>query len=47
MVEGLLVEFAGELRGAGLTVGTGDVLVYCAAAALLDPADLEIGRAHV
>jgi hypothetical protein len=40
VVEGLLVEFAGELRGAGLAVGSGDVLVYCAAAALLDPADL-------
>jgi uncharacterized protein with von Willebrand factor type A (vWA) domain len=40
VVEELLVEFAGELRGAGLAVGTGDALVYCAAAALLDPADL-------
>jgi uncharacterized protein len=40
VVEELLVEFAGELRGSGLAVGSGDVLVYCAAAALLDPADL-------
>jgi uncharacterized protein with von Willebrand factor type A (vWA) domain len=37
---GLLVSFAGELRGAGLAVGSGDVLVYCSAASALDPADL-------
>jgi uncharacterized protein with von Willebrand factor type A (vWA) domain len=34
------VSFAGELRGAGLAVGSGDVLVYCSAASALDPADL-------
>ncbi len=37
---GLLVAFAGELRAAGLAVGSGDVLVYCSAAATLDPSDL-------
>jgi hypothetical protein len=37
---GLLVSFAGELRGAGLAVGSGDVLVYCSAASTLDPTDL-------
>jgi len=37
---GLLVSFAGELRGAGLAVGSGDVLVYCSALSGLDPADL-------
>jgi hypothetical protein len=37
---GLLVSFAGELRGAGLAVGSGDVLVYCSAASALDPANL-------
>jgi uncharacterized protein with von Willebrand factor type A (vWA) domain len=37
---GLLVSFAGELRGAGLAVGSGDVLLYCSALSLLDPADL-------
>jgi uncharacterized protein with von Willebrand factor type A (vWA) domain len=37
---GLLVNFAGELRAAGLAVGSGDVLVYCSAAGCLDPADL-------
>ncbi len=37
---GVLAEFAGALRSAGLAVGTGDVLSYCAAAGLLDPADL-------
>ena len=37
---GLLVNFAGELRAAGLAVGSGDVLVYCSAASSLDPADL-------
>ena len=37
---GLLVRFAGELREAGLAVGSGDVLVYCSALARLDPSDL-------
>jgi len=39
-VVGLLVNFAHELRGAGLAVGSGDVLTYCAAMAPLDPTDL-------
>jgi len=37
---GLLVRFAGELRAAGLAVGSGDVLVYCSALSALDPSDL-------
>ena len=37
---GLLVNFADELRAAGLAVGSGDVLVYCSALGRLDPADL-------
>jgi uncharacterized protein len=37
---GVLVGFARELRTAGLTVGTGDVLTYCAAMEPLDPSDL-------
>jgi uncharacterized protein len=37
---GVLAGFAGALRSAGLAVGTGDVLTYCAAAGLLNPADL-------
>jgi uncharacterized protein with von Willebrand factor type A (vWA) domain len=37
---GLLVRFAGELRAAGLAVGSGDVLVYCSALTRLNPADL-------
>jgi uncharacterized protein len=36
----LLVRFAGELRAAGLAVGSGDVLVYCLAMSTLDPTDL-------
>jgi uncharacterized protein with von Willebrand factor type A (vWA) domain len=36
----MLVDFARELRGAGLTVGTGDVLTYCSAMLPLDPSDL-------
>jgi uncharacterized protein with von Willebrand factor type A (vWA) domain len=36
----LLVGFARELRGAGLSVGSGDVLTYCAAMSPLDPTDL-------
>ena len=37
---GLLVKFAGELRAAGLAVGSGDVLLYCSALSRLDPTDL-------
>jgi uncharacterized protein len=37
---GVLVSFARELRAAGVTVGTGDVLAYCSAMRPLDPADL-------
>jgi uncharacterized protein with von Willebrand factor type A (vWA) domain len=37
---GLLVNFADELRPAGLAVGSGDVLVYCSAVGRLDPTDL-------
>jgi uncharacterized protein len=36
----LLVDFSRELRTAGLTVGTGDVLTYCSAMLPLDPSDL-------
>ena len=36
----VLVDFARELRSAGLAVGSGDVLTYCAAMAPLDPTDL-------
>jgi uncharacterized protein len=36
----MLVDFSRELRGAGLTVGTGDVLTYCSAMRPLDPSDL-------
>ncbi len=36
----VLVAFAEELRGAGLAVGSGDVLTYTAAMAGLDPTDL-------
>jgi uncharacterized protein with von Willebrand factor type A (vWA) domain len=36
----LLVRFAEALRAAGLAVGSGDVLTYCAALAPLDPTDL-------
>ena len=39
-IVGLLVNFAHELRHAGLAVGSGDVLTYCAAMAPLDPTDL-------
>ena len=37
---GVLVGFAAELRSAGLAVGSGDVLTYCAAMTPLDPTDL-------
>jgi uncharacterized protein with von Willebrand factor type A (vWA) domain len=36
----LLVRFGRELRAAGVTVGSGDVLHYCAAMTPLDPTDL-------
>ena len=36
----LLVEFGGALRSAGLTIGSGDIATFCAAAAALDPTDL-------
>ena len=36
----VLIGFADELRAAGLTVGTGDVLTYFAAMTPLDPTDL-------
>ena len=36
----VLVGFARELRAAGIAVGTGDVLTYCAAMVPLDPTDL-------
>ncbi|HEY5727739.1 MAG TPA: VWA domain-containing protein [Acidimicrobiia bacterium] len=37
---GMLVRFGGELRRAGLAIGSGDLLTYCAAMATLDPGDL-------
>jgi uncharacterized protein with von Willebrand factor type A (vWA) domain len=37
---GVLVGFSRELRSAGLAVGSGDVLTYCAAMSPLDPTDL-------
>lgn len=36
----LLVDFAQELRVAGLAIGSGDVLTYCAAMTPLNPTDL-------
>lgn len=36
----MLVNFGRELRAAGLTVGSGDAMAYCAAMAELDPSDL-------
>ncbi len=36
----MLVEFGDELRDAGVPVGSGDMLTYCAAMAALDPGDL-------
>jgi len=36
----VLVDFARELRAAGLAVGPGDALTYCTAMAPLDPTDL-------
>ena len=37
---GVLVAFGRELRAAGLSVGSGDIVTYCAAMAPLDPTDL-------
>jgi uncharacterized protein len=37
---GTLVDFARELRSAGVAAGSGDVLAYASALAVLDPADL-------
>jgi uncharacterized protein with von Willebrand factor type A (vWA) domain len=37
---GLLTGFSRELRAAGVAVGTGDILTYCAAMEPLDPTDL-------
>jgi uncharacterized protein len=39
-VVGVLVEFARELRSAGLAAGSGEVLAYCTAMTALDPSDL-------
>ena len=36
----MLVGFGDELREAGVPIGSGDVLTYCAAMALLDPGDV-------
>ena len=36
----VLLDFSRELRGAGLAVGSGDILDYCSAMAPLDPTDL-------
>jgi uncharacterized protein len=36
----MLVNFTAELRAAGLPVGSGDVVTYCAAMSPLDPSDL-------
>jgi uncharacterized protein with von Willebrand factor type A (vWA) domain len=36
----LLADFTAELRAAGLTAGTGDLLAYSQAMSTLDPADL-------
>jgi uncharacterized protein with von Willebrand factor type A (vWA) domain len=36
----LLAGFSRELRSAGLTVGSGDILAYCSAVGSLDPSDL-------
>ena len=39
-IVGVLVDFTHELRAAGLAVGSGEVLTYCAAMTTLDPSDL-------
>jgi uncharacterized protein len=36
----MLVEFGRAVRAAGLPIGSGDIMTYCAAAGQLDPADL-------
>jgi uncharacterized protein with von Willebrand factor type A (vWA) domain len=36
-----LVRFGQELRSEGLSVGSGDIMTYCSALALLDPGDIE------
>src|SRR5260370_42151955 len=36
----VLVDFASELRSAGLAVGSGDILLFCSALSQLDPSDL-------
>ncbi|MGN6676178.1 MAG: hypothetical protein ACTHKL_00155, partial [Streptosporangiaceae bacterium] len=36
----LLARFGRELRAAGVAVGSGDIIGYCAAMTELDPADL-------
>lgn len=36
----LLVDFGHELRSAGLSLGSGDVVSYCTAVAALDPSDI-------
>jgi uncharacterized protein len=36
----MLADFGGELRAAGVAVGSGDLLTYCGALAALDPTDL-------
>src|SRR5215468_457402 len=39
-IVGLLASFGRELRTAGIAVGSGDIVGYCAAMTELDPADL-------
>ena len=39
-IVGMLVGFARALRAAGLAVGSGEILTYCAAMTSLDPSDL-------
>jgi uncharacterized protein with von Willebrand factor type A (vWA) domain len=36
----LLARFGRELRAAGIAVGSGDIISYCASMTELDPADL-------
>ena len=37
---GMLVGFGDQLRAAGVPIGSGDLMTYCAAMALLDPGDV-------
>jgi uncharacterized protein len=37
---GVLVDFSQELRASGVAVGSGEVLTFCSAMAVLDPSDL-------